>query len=58
MQEIIAMLCGKFFNKKNQMIMLLLVGIQYSIKQFINLTAKKLKMKIFWKGNGIKRKRL
>ena len=31
-------------------------GKQYSIKQFINLTAKKLKMKIFWKGKGIKEK--
>ena len=24
-------------------------GKQYSIKQFVNLTAKKLNMKIFWK---------
>ncbi len=31
-------------------------GIQYSIKQFINLTAKKLKMKIIWKGKGKKEK--
>ena len=31
-------------------------GKQYSIKQFINLTAKHLKMKIFWKGKGIKEK--
>ncbi len=31
-------------------------GKQYSIKQFINLTAKKLKMKIKWKGKGIKEK--
>tara|TARA_B100000900_G_scaffold415324_1_gene444790 strand:+ start:1269 stop:2312 length:1044 start_codon:yes stop_codon:yes gene_type:complete len=31
-------------------------GVQYSIKQFINLTAKKLEMKITWKGNGIKEK--
>ena len=28
-------------------------GIQYSIKEFINLTAKKLDMKISWKGKGI-----
>ena len=33
-------------------------GKQYSIKQFINLTAKQLKMKIFWRGKGIKRKRI
>ena len=31
-------------------------GKQYSIKQFINLTAKKLKMEIVWKGKGIKEK--
>ena len=31
-------------------------GKQYSIKQFINLTAKKLNMKIFWKGKGFKEK--
>ena len=31
-------------------------GIQYSIKQFINLTAKKLDMKINWKGKGLKEK--
>tara|TARA_B100000282_G_scaffold272888_1_gene228482 strand:+ start:774 stop:1808 length:1035 start_codon:yes stop_codon:yes gene_type:complete len=31
-------------------------GKQYSIKQFVNLTAKKLKMKITWKGKGINEK--
>ncbi len=31
-------------------------GIQYSIKQFINFTAKKLNMKIVWKGQGKKEK--
>ena len=31
-------------------------GIQYSVKEFINLTAKKLKLKIKWVGNGIKEK--
>ena len=31
-------------------------GKQYSIKQFINLTAKKLKMRIIWKGKGRKEK--
>ena len=31
-------------------------GVQYSIKQFINLTAKKLNMKIIWKGKGSKEK--
>ena len=31
-------------------------GLQYSIKQFIDLTAKKLNMRIRWKGKGIKEK--
>jgi GDPmannose 4,6-dehydratase len=31
-------------------------GIQYSVKEFINLTAKKLDLKIRWKGVGIKEK--
>ena len=41
-------------NKPDDFI--LATGVQYSIKQFINLTAKKLKMKIIWKGKGIKEK--
>ena len=31
-------------------------GKQYSIKNFINLVAKELKMKIIWKGKGINEK--
>ncbi len=31
-------------------------GKQYSIKQFINLVAEKLKMKIIWKGKGLNEK--
>ena len=31
-------------------------GIQYSIKEFINITAKKLNLKITWKGKGVKEK--
>ena len=31
-------------------------GKQYSIKEFINLTAKQLKMKIKWQGKGLKEK--
>ena len=31
-------------------------GVQYSIKQFINLTVKKLNMKIKWRGKGLKEK--
>jgi len=31
-------------------------GVQYSIKEFINLTSKKLGMKIIWRGKGINEK--
>ncbi len=31
-------------------------GVQYSIKEFINLTVKKLDIKIKWKGKGLKEK--
>ena len=31
-------------------------GVQYSIKEFINLTAKKLNIKLKWKGKGLKEK--
>ncbi len=31
-------------------------GKQYSIKQFINMVSKELKMKIFWKGKGLNEK--
>ena len=31
-------------------------GKQYSIKEFINLTAKKLDLKIKWRGKGLKEK--
>ena len=31
-------------------------GKQYSIKYFVNLVAKKLKMKLKWKGKGLKEK--
>jgi len=31
-------------------------GVQYSIKEFINIASKKLGMKIYWRGKGIKEK--
>ena len=31
-------------------------GKQYSIKNFINIVAKKLNIKIFWKGKGVNEK--
>ena len=32
--------------------------MQYSIKEFINMTAKNLNIKIIWKGNGLNEKGL
>ena len=31
-------------------------GYQYSVKEFIEMTAKELKIRIFWKGKGINQK--
>ena len=31
-------------------------GKQYSVKQFINLVAKKINLKLYWKGKGINEK--
>ena len=33
-------------------------GVQYSIKEFVNLTSNRLGMKINWKGKGLKEKGL
>ena len=46
----------KILQQKEPEDYVIATGIQYSIKQFVNLTAKKLKMKIVWKGKGIKEK--
>ena len=46
------------FQQKKPDDYVIATGKQYSIKQFINITAKKLNMKIKWKGKGIKRKSL
>ena len=32
------------------------IGKQYSVKEFINLCLQQLKIKFYWKGNGIKAK--
>ena len=31
-------------------------GLQYTVKEFVNLTAKQLDMKIIWKGKNLKEK--
>ena len=46
----------KMLQQKKPDDFVIATGVQYSIKQFVNLTAKKLKMKITWKGKGIKEK--
>ena len=46
----------KMLQQKNPGDYVIATGKQYSIKQFVNLTAKKLDMKIIWKGKGIKEK--
>ena len=55
MQEIIVTQCGKWCNKKPDDYVIA-TGIQYSIKEFVNLTAKKLNLKIIWRGKGINEK--
>ncbi len=46
----------KILQQKNSGDFVIATGKQYSIKEFINITAKKLNMKIFWKGKGLKEK--
>ena len=46
----------KMMQQKEPEDYVIATGIQYSIKEFINLTAKKLDFKIIWKGKGIKEK--
>ena len=46
----------KILQQKQPEDYVIATGIQYSIKQFINLTAKQLNMKITWRGKGLKEK--
>ncbi len=46
----------KILQQKNPDDYVIATGVQYSIKQFINLTTKKLDIKIRWKGKGLKEK--
>jgi GDPmannose 4,6-dehydratase len=46
----------KILQQKKPNDYVIATGKQYSIKQFINMTAKKLKMKIRWSGKGINEK--
>jgi len=46
----------KMLQKKNPSDYVIATGKQYSVKQFINLVLKELKIKFKWKGKGIKSK--
>ena len=46
----------KILQQKKPGDFVIATGKQYSIKEFINITARKLEMKITWKGKGLKEK--
>ena len=46
----------KMLQKKTPSDYVIATGKQYSVKEFINLTAKELKIKILWKGRGMNEK--
>ena len=46
----------KILQQKNPDDFVICTGKQYTIKQFLNLTAKKLKMSLSWKGKGLNEK--
>ena len=46
----------KILQQKSPDDYVIATGVQYSIKQFINLTVKKLGIKIKWRGKGLKEK--
>ena len=45
--------CGKCYKKKTPSDYVISTGRQYSVKQFVNLVLKELKIKYRWKGKGI-----
>jgi len=46
----------KILQKKNPSDYVISTGKQYTVKQFVNLVLKELKIKFFWKGNGLNSK--
>ena len=46
----------KIINYKKPDDFILATGKQYSVKEFVNLTCKELKLPIVWKGKGLKEK--
>ena len=47
---------GLFYNKKKPDDFVIATGKQFSVKHFINIVAKELKIKITWRGIGINEK--
>ena len=56
MPKIMLRLCGKCCKKKNPSDYVISTGKQYTVKQFVNLTLKELRIKYLWKGKGINSK--
>ena len=53
MQRIMLKCSGKCCNKKKPDDFVIATGKQYSVKYFIELCCRILKIKIYWKGNGL-----
>ena len=47
-------LCGKYYNKKKPDDFVVATRTSNSVKDFVNIAAKKLGIKIFWKNSGLK----
>ena len=56
MREIMLRQCGKCCKKKKPTDYVIATGKQYSVKEFVNLVLKELKIKFYWKGEGINSK--
>jgi len=56
MQKIMFKQCGQCFNKKKPEDFVMATGKQTTVKNFVNLVAKQLEIKISWKGKGINEK--
>ena len=56
MLKIMLKLCGRCLIKKKPDDFVISTNKQYTIKKFVNIVCEKLKIKIKWKGKGIKEK--
>ena len=57
-QKITLKLFTRYYNKKKPDDYVIATGKQYSIKQFVNLTASNLNLKLRWVGKGLNEKAL